>query len=65
MSAIRLNGQYVLLRDVEKKDFMNFVHLCLPSTHWQAPDSTAVGGRDIRGFFVGRHAIILGASVCV
>ncbi len=30
MSAIRLNGQYVLLRDVEKKDFMNFVHLCLP-----------------------------------
>ncbi|MEY2714270.1 MAG: hypothetical protein RIT24_613, partial [Planctomycetota bacterium] len=30
MSAIRLNGQYVLLRDVEKKDFMAFVQLCIP-----------------------------------
>jgi len=30
MSAIRLNGQYVLLRDVEKKDFMSFIQLCLP-----------------------------------
>ena len=30
MSAIRLNGQYVLLRDIEKKDFMSFIHLCLP-----------------------------------
>ena len=30
MSAIRLNGQYVLLKDVEKKDFMAFVQLCLP-----------------------------------
>lgn len=30
MSAIRLNGQYVLLKDVEKKDFTAFVQLCLP-----------------------------------
>lgn len=30
MSAIRLNGQYVLLRDIEKKDFMAFVQLCIP-----------------------------------
>lgn len=30
MSAIRLNGQYVLLKDVEKKDFMAFIQLCLP-----------------------------------
>ncbi|NBP52040.1 MAG: hypothetical protein EBU70_12865 [Actinobacteria bacterium] len=30
MSAIRLNGQYVLLRDVEKKDFAAFVQLCMP-----------------------------------
>ncbi len=30
MSAIRLNGQYVLLRDVEKKDFLAFVQQCLP-----------------------------------
>lgn len=30
MSAIRLNGQYVLLKDVEKKDFAAFVNLCMP-----------------------------------
>jgi len=30
MSAIRLNGQYVLLRDIEKKEFMAFIQLCLP-----------------------------------
>jgi hypothetical protein len=37
MSAIRLNGQYVLLRDVEKKDFMAFVHGCLPRITWEEP----------------------------
>jgi hypothetical protein len=37
MSAIRLNGQYVLLRDVEKKDFMSFVHLCIPRITAQEP----------------------------
>ncbi|MFN9078327.1 MAG: hypothetical protein ACK5WD_06070 [bacterium] len=30
MSAIRLNGQYCLLRDIEKKDFVAFVNLVLP-----------------------------------
>jgi hypothetical protein len=30
MSAIRLNGQYCLLRDIEKKDFAAFVNLVLP-----------------------------------
>jgi hypothetical protein len=30
MSAIRLNGQYVLLRDIEKKEFMAFIQLCIP-----------------------------------
>jgi hypothetical protein len=34
MSAIRLNGQYVLLRDVEKKDFMTFTQQCLPRITW-------------------------------
>lgn len=37
MSAIRLNGQYVLLRDVEKKDFMTFVQLCLPKITAEQP----------------------------
>lgn len=37
MSAIRLNGQYVLLRDVEKKDFMAFVQLCLPRITAEQP----------------------------
>lgn len=37
MSAIRLNGQYVLLRDVEKKDFMAFVQLCIPKITAQQP----------------------------
>jgi hypothetical protein len=37
MSAIRLNGQYVLLRDVEKKDFMTFVQLCIPKITAQQP----------------------------
>ena len=42
MSAIRLNGQYVLLRDVEKKDFMAFVQLCIPKiTAQQAIPHTA------------------------
>ena len=30
MSSIRLNGQYVLIKDIEKKDFATFVNLCLP-----------------------------------
>ena len=30
MSAIRLNGQYCLLRDIEKKDFTAFINLVLP-----------------------------------
>jgi hypothetical protein len=30
MSAIRLNGQYCLLRDIEKKDFLAFINLVLP-----------------------------------
>lgn len=30
MSAIRMNGQYVLTRDVEKKDFAAFMNLVLP-----------------------------------
>lgn len=30
MSAIRLNGQYVLTRDVEKKDFIEFTNLLMP-----------------------------------
>lgn len=30
MSAIRLNGQYCLLRDVEKKDFVAFINLVMP-----------------------------------
>ena len=30
MSAIRLNGQYCLLRDIDKKDFTAFVNLVLP-----------------------------------
>jgi hypothetical protein len=29
MSAIRLNGQYVLIRDIEKKDFVEFVNLLI------------------------------------
>jgi hypothetical protein len=37
MSAIRLDGQYVLLRDVEKKDFMTFIHGCLPRLAWEEP----------------------------
>ncbi len=37
MSAIRLNGQYVLLRDVEKKDFMAFVQLCISKITAQQP----------------------------
>lgn len=37
MSAIRLNGQYVLLKDVEKKDFMAFVQLCLPKVSKDEP----------------------------
>ncbi|MFZ4749884.1 MAG: hypothetical protein ACOYMM_05160 [Phycisphaerales bacterium] len=37
MSAIRLNGQYVLLRDVEKKDFLAFVQLCLPKITAEEP----------------------------
>ena len=35
MSAIRLNGQYVLTRDVEKKDFVEFMNLLMPRI---APD---------------------------
>ncbi len=30
MSSIRLNGQYVLIKDVEKKDFAAFVNMVLP-----------------------------------
>ena len=30
MSSIRLNGQYVLIKDIEKKDFAAFVNLVLP-----------------------------------
>ena len=30
MSAIRLNGQYVLLRDIEKKEFVAFIQMCIP-----------------------------------
>ena len=44
MSAIRLNGQYVLMRDVEKKDFMAFVQLCLPKvTMTESVQHTAAG----------------------
>jgi hypothetical protein len=37
MSAIRLNGQYVLLRDVTKQDFLAFVQLCLPKVNAVEP----------------------------
>jgi hypothetical protein len=30
MSSLRVNGQYVLIKDPEKKDFVAFVNLCLP-----------------------------------
>ncbi len=30
MSSIRLNGQYVLIKDIEKKDFTAFINLVLP-----------------------------------
>lgn len=37
MSAIRLNGQYVLARDVEKKDFAAFVSQLLPRITAETP----------------------------
>jgi len=37
MSAIRLNGQYCLLRDIEKKDFVAFINLVLPRITREQP----------------------------
>jgi hypothetical protein len=44
MSAIRLNGQYCLLRDIEKKDFVAFVNSVLPRITREQPIPHAFAG---------------------
>ncbi len=44
MSAIRLNGQYVLLQDVERKSYFEFVNLVMPKITLDEPiPQTAAG----------------------